>query len=213
MIRFATGFQFPLPWSKLFDNLICNWTAKKCVWDPQVRAINQARYARGMREPLGSFTPWVEDVPHISPSLSAIDLPMRIPPNVHNVGPIVLASKPVESVDPELFSWLRQRPTVLLVLGTHFEAYEETIRELAVGLRILLDARPDIQVLWKLKAESASENKGNDAVKTILGEDITNGRVRIEAWLKADPVAILTSGHVICSVHHGGANSYFEGAL
>lgn len=183
------------------------------MWDPKVRAINQARYARGMKEPLGSFTPWVSDVPHISPSLPAIDLPMDTPSNVHNVGPIVLASPPVASSDPGLLSWLEKRPTVLLVLGTHFEAYEATVRELTVGLRILLDARPDIQVLWKLKVEVTSENKGNDTIKSILGQELSDGRVRIEDWLKADPVTILMSGHVICSVHHGGANSYFEGAL
>ena len=40
-IRFATGFQFPLPWSKLWDNLLCNWTAKKCKWDPKVGVMRR----------------------------------------------------------------------------------------------------------------------------------------------------------------------------
>jgi hypothetical protein len=35
--------------------------------------------------------------------------------------------------------------------------------------------------------------------------------VRIESWLKAEPGAIIESGHVICSVNHGGANSWNEG--
>jgi hypothetical protein len=137
---------------------------------------------------------------------------MNIPPNVHNCGPILLATPPVASSDPDLLDWLQQRPTVLMALGTHFEAYAETVREQAIGLRILLDARPDIQVLWKLKAEETSENDGRGTMNSILGQELENGRVRIESWLKADPVAILRSDHVVCAVHHGGANSYFEAA-
>ena len=99
-----------------------------------------------------------------------------------------------------------------MVLGTHFEAYAETLREQAIGLHMLLEARPDIQVLWKLKAEKVTENSGRESVNNILEEELKSGRVRIEGWLKADPVAIMTSGHVVCAVHHGGANSYFEAA-
>lgn len=194
----------------MIDNVICNYTAKKCIWDPRVQNLNRARYAHGIKEPLGTFTPWVKDVPHISPSLEASDLPMEIPPNVHTCGPILLASEPLSSADPGLFDWLQRKPTVLMVLGTHFEAYGETVREQALGLRVLLDTRPDIQVLWKLKVESTTADQGRQNVDAILGQDIKSGRVRIESWLKADPISILTSGHVVCVVHHGGANAYFE---
>ncbi|KAL7940478.1 hypothetical protein V8C42DRAFT_337455 [Trichoderma barbatum] len=207
---FSTGFTYPVPWSKIPENLYCYWVSKKCLSHPQVHALNQVRKAHGIEGELGSFTPWVKDVAQICPSLPEADLPMNIPPNVLNCGPILLAAPPIESSDPDLLSWLQRRPTVLVSLGTHFEAYAETVREQAIGLRILLDARPDIQVLWKLKPEAASETVGKDSLEAILGKELKNGRVKIENWLKADPVAILRSGHVVCAVHHGGANSYFE---
>lgn len=208
--RFSTGFTYPVPWSQIVDNIYCYWNSKKCRSRPQVVALNQARASRGIEGALGSFTPWAPDVPQITPSLPAADLPMRIPPNVHDCGPILVAAPPVEASDPDLLRWLRRGPTVLVSLGTHFEAYAATVREQALGLRVLLAARPDVQVLWKLKTEAMSERSGQESVEKLLGREIESGRVRIENWLKADPVAILRSGHVVCSVHHGGANSYFE---
>ncbi|KAF7541495.1 hypothetical protein G7054_g581 [Neopestalotiopsis clavispora] len=207
---FSTGFNYPVPWSQIPENIYCHWVANKCLTHPQVQALNRARHAHGIQGDLGSFTPWVNDVPQITPSLPAADLPMIFPPNVHDCGPILVASPPIESSDPELLEWLQKKPTVLVSLGTHFEAYAETVREQALGLRILLEARPDVQVLWKQKAEVTSEKTGKESLDAILGQEIKDGRVRIENWLKADPVAILRSGHVVCSVHHGGANSYFE---
>ncbi|KAI0534908.1 hypothetical protein GGR58DRAFT_33846 [Xylaria digitata] len=207
---FSTGFPYPLPWSNLLENYYCKRTIENAAYDPQVKAINQARSAQGLHEPLGSFTPWVKDVPHICPSLPEIDLPLSFPSNVYNCGPIMLPAPPMSESDPDLPVWLQKRPTVLMALGTHFEAYAATVREQAIGLRVLLDARPDIQVLWKLKTEETSEGDGKESLKTILGEEIENGRVRVESWLKPDPVAILSSGHIVCAVHHGGGNSFFE---
>jgi hypothetical protein len=209
-LRFSTGFKYPVPWSKIPENLYCYWVSKKCLSHPQVKALNQARRAHGIEGALGSFTPWAKDVPQITPSLPDADLPMNIPPNVYNCGPILVAAPPIESSDPDLLNWLQKRPTVLVSLGTHFEAYAETVKEQALGLRVLLEARPDLQVLWKLKAEATSEKGSQESLHAILGREMEDGRVRIENWLKADPVVILRSGHVVCSVHHGGANSYFE---
>ncbi|KAM7200695.1 Glycosyltransferase sdnJ [Naviculisporaceae sp. PSN 640] len=209
---FSTGFPYPVPWSKIPENISCYLTSKKCQSHPKVQALNQARYAHGIKpDPLGSFTPFAVGVPQITPSLQAVDLPMsNYPPNVLDCGPILVASPPIETSDPELLAWLKRAPTVLVALGTHFEAYAETVREQAIGIRVLLEARPDMQVLWKLKREETTEKSGKENLDSILGSAIQDGRVRIESWLKADPVAILRSGHIACSVHHGGANSYFE---
>jgi hypothetical protein len=66
-----------------------------------------------------------------------------------------------------------------------------------------------VQVLWKLKTQTAKDQDDDTATK-ILQAEVEAGRVRIVSWLKADPSAILRSGSIVCSVHHGGANSYFE---
>ncbi|RDW56481.1 glycosyltransferase family 1 protein [Coleophoma crateriformis] len=206
----STGFPYPVPWNLIPENLYCTWVIISCLWDPRIKALDAARHAHGIRGILPSFTPWVKDVPHICPSLPEIDLPVVIPPNVHNTGPILVATPPIAESDPELLSWLEQRPTILVSLGTLFEAVPETVKELCLGFRILLETRPDIQILWKLKPKSSFKKEINDIVQKLLFKELNEGRVRIESWLQAEPLAILESGHIICSVHHGGANSYFE---
>ena len=83
--------------------------------------------------------------------------------------------------------------------------------EFAGGLKTLLDARPDIQVLWKLQPDREKEAVDwiPEALECILDE-VTEGRVRLEEWLPVEPHCILQSGHVCCMVHHGGANSFNE---
>jgi hypothetical protein len=94
-------------------------------------------------------------------------------------------------------------------------------REFAGGLKVLLDSRPDVQVLWKLKKSGGvgirpKDKSGLDGVDVTtdslesIEKEIAVGRVRVEEWLSVDPVAVLQSGHVVCSVHHGGSNSFHE---
>lgn len=71
------------------------------------------------------------------------------------------------------------------------------------------DQGREIQVLWKIKLGT-----GIDDVDTVLQKELGNemqaGRVRVVDWLTVDPLALLKEGNVMCSVHHGGANSFFE---
>ena len=77
--------------------------------------------------------------------------------------------------------------------------------ELAKGIRVVLGRHQDLQVLWKLQSVVT------DDLKAILGAELEgDGRVKVRSWLETDPVSLLQSGHVICSVHHGGANSFYE---
>jgi hypothetical protein len=68
----------------------------------------------------------------------------------------------------------------------------------------------NIQVLWNFKYAIKLPLK----FTKLLQEHTNSGRVRIEKWRKLALSAIVTSGHVVCSVNysHGGANSYFEAA-
>lgn len=61
------------------------------------------------------------------------------------------------------------------------------------------------------KAGSAFADSGlrKDSLGSISAE-IVNGRVRVVEWLSVDPSAILEAGLVVCSVHHGGSNSFHE---
>jgi hypothetical protein len=163
---------------------------------------------------LGVYSAYMPKIPHFSPSLPEIDLPFPygIPENVHLCGPILLPSIPVSESDPELFRWLKKGPTVLITLGTIYEANSKQVSEIAGGVRILLEKRRDIRVLWKLRPQRGQEGRDDELLDEILGEVVKEGRVRIREWLEADPVALLQSGHVVAFVNHGGANSFFEGA-
>jgi hypothetical protein len=109
----------------------------------------------------------------------------------------------------------------LINLGSHIRMDDAMAREFAVGLKVLLDSRQDLQVLWKLKkvgglgirSKDKSESDNGDvtahSLKAIENE-VATGRVRVEEWLSVDPLAVLQSGHVACSVHHGGSNSFHE---
>lgn len=108
----------------------------------------------------------------LTPSLPELDLAMNIPSNVHNCAPILVAYSPLGTTDLELLDWLKKRPTVLVSLGTHFEAYVETVKEQAPGPRMLLQARVDVQVVWKYKGEEASEKGGQQNLNDILGHEI-----------------------------------------
>ncbi|KID72720.1 Glycosyltransferase sdnJ [Metarhizium brunneum] len=145
------------------------------------------------------------------PSNSTVDFPFSVVPEHYvSCGPIVRSAPPLKESDVELDAWIRQRSTVYINLGTHFLYDDSGTMSLAASIKALLDAATeagrDIQVLWKL-------NKGvnSDGDYAPLHQKIGyHDRVRIVDWLLAEPISILTSGSVICSVNHGGANSYFE---
>lgn len=67
-------------------------------------------------------------------------------------------------------------------------------------------AETKVQVLWKFNKDT---NYSDDffAPLKLYSEQ---GRLRMSNWLKADPFALLNTGHVAVSVHHGGANCYNE---
>jgi len=58
------------------------------------------------------------------------------------------------------------------------------------------------------RADYRGTKKGMTAVNAVLGNEIAAGRVRISEWIEAEPASMLATGHMVCYVHHGGANSY-----
>ncbi|KAK6066196.1 UDP-glucoronosyl and UDP-glucosyl transferase [Seiridium cupressi] len=74
------------------------------------------------------------------------------------------------------------------------------------------DHGPGLQILWKLKRYGNFETGTGSKIHDVLGQEIDNDLVRIVDWLQEQPSAILQSGHIACSIHHGGANSYNEAA-
>jgi hypothetical protein len=154
-----------------------------------------------------------------------IDFPLEvIPKYTIPCGPILRAAAPIATVDPELATWLQRRPTILVNLGTHMHYTLEKAKELAYAFRIFLDRvvangqGVEYQILWKmprLLTEEDDPDNTNFAGRwleftEILGSEIENDRARILHWLTAEPKSIMESGDIVCSVSHGGANSFHE---
>jgi hypothetical protein len=69
----------------------------------------------------------------------------------------------------------------------------------------VLDKHSDTKVLSKLKHEGPLD----PAIAQILEVTLANDWVRIESWLKADPVVILKSRQIICSIYYSSINTFF----
>ncbi|KAL2265787.1 hypothetical protein VTJ83DRAFT_6887 [Remersonia thermophila] len=155
-----------------------------------------------------------------------------VPEHLKPCGPIIRPVAPVGEVDPELAAWLARGPTVFICLGTHRFFYEDEAVEMATAIRQLLDAAQDkaaiggvpgrLQVLWKLKQPgklAASGKNGSyptgqgSRVHGVLAEAIDGDRVRVVDWIKPNPAAVLQAGTVVCTVNHGGANSFYDGVM
>ena len=170
--------------------------------------IAKARKAFGMDWPLAVFD---RDAPNelreYIVTTPELDLPAIIPPNIACVGPILQAVEPVKSKDPELADWLSGGPTILIVLGSIFDIQPAYAAELVCALKQIMNVRKDVQVLWKYQSSKASSDVTSDP---SLQDLVSGGRLRIVKWLEADPLAVLQTGHICCSVNHGGSNSYHE---
>lgn len=108
--------------------------------------------------------------------------------------------------------WLCRGPTILLNLGTLFAVEKEDAKNMALAVKEVLeqDSRQKLQLLWKLTKHPNDPDDMYDEAIAPLDQLVSKSRVRITSWLNAEPLALLESGHVVCTIHHGGANSWFE---
>ncbi|ORY31940.1 hypothetical protein BCR39DRAFT_557870 [Naematelia encephala] len=196
----GTGYPFPIPWYLIPLNIINLlfvpiWLF---IFDSNFRAKNKARNAAGFSGPMPIFQK--SHAPTICMSTPSIDYPAIIPQNVFPCGPIIQASRPLEQVDRDLYDWVMSRPTILICFGSHYPLDEGYGHEVFNAIRLLLDTRKDVQVLWKLRKWTSYD----------IYTDPVGDRLRVTDWLTANPSAIMATGNVICVVNHGGSNSYHE---
>ena len=175
------------------------------------RQIQALRRSLGLRNLFG-ITP-EPGVTYVCPALTEIDFPFAvIPEEMLLCGPIVMPFDPLEDKDPALMKWLDNGPTVLINRGSHVVSDEKLAREMASAMRIMLDYHDKkgsnkIQVLWKARPVGDFEK----VIDEIIGKEMKEGRIKVVAWLDTEPVSILQHPNVVCTVHHGGANSFYEG--
>lgn len=202
----SSGYTFPLPWYLVPANFLIHLYTIFLMFNPLLKKILQARSEKGLTGLPPSFEAASNGIPVFCPALPELDYPLFVPSNVKCCGPIISEVQPLAVTEPELETWLQKRRTILVNMGSHVESDANDARELASGLRFVLDSQRDLQVLWKLKYKGPLDS----IISQILAPELADGRVKIETWLTADPVSILQTGHIACSVHHGGANSFYE---
>ncbi|KAI9374039.1 hypothetical protein BJX61DRAFT_532705 [Aspergillus egyptiacus] len=209
----CSGYSFPLAWWQVLPNSILAITLGFTLSKSRaLQKLNERRRKEGIK---GTFplmnSPENKATPMLLGSRAEIDFPSSSLENITLCGPILRPCAPIAEQCPELAKWLAQRPTVLVNLGSNVSFSETQARKFAQGLHMLFQAVPNIQVLWKLKP-NRTDKMGDWIAEALPGiiSETQNGRLRIESWLPVDPFCVLQSGHVVCMVHHGGANSYNE---
>lgn len=210
--RIGSGHPFPVPWSLIPQNIYLQLRFILGVLiTPAINAKRAYLIERGVKDPINFIDAHREDVPWLSAAFPEAGLPLPyLPDNVTQCGPIVLDVAPAEEQDAELAAWLKRAPTMLVNLGSTVRYDEPRAIAMAQALVIVFEST-DTQVLWKFRRDHDTDY--NDDWKKPLEKYIASGRLRLEAWLKVDPVSLLNTGDIVVSVHHGGANSYYETVL
>ncbi|KAK4148786.1 hypothetical protein C8A00DRAFT_19443 [Chaetomidium leptoderma] len=228
----GSGFEFPVPWKSIPANMIfCFSQIYYALTDSSVRAVG-AYVKRELGADVITFdTLMFRPLPGqkvLVSNRAEIDFPLVVPGHLTACGPVIRPVPAVVEVDAELDAWLKHGPTVFISLGTHRHMFEEEALEMAGAVQQLLEAAAtqkggdggvgapgSLQVLWKLKRSKPGgaafyEVGPGTKVYGILQNAIEADRVRIVDWVKPQPSAVLQTGTVVCSVSHGGANSFHD---
>ena len=144
----------------------------------------------------------------ISPGIPELDYPLSIPHNMGLYGSLVLDTMPVQVADPVLAGWLDRGETVMMCMGTHYHYTQSQVRAVINGFLSAVESNPRIQLFWKL----SGRDKFEGVIEELLTDPKDRERFRIVDWIDADLAAVMDHPNVIVSIHHGGANSYFEAA-
>lgn len=194
-----------MQWQKIPENIY--FTGRflyEIALGPDFNGTKEKLKAHGVKNSLLIKRP--NDRPWLSQDSDGASIALDvIPVNVTRTGPIVFEAERATEQDPELVAWLSRAPTVLVNLGSLFTYSEHFATTMALALEEVL-AKTDVQVLWKMSyAEGVPENY------TLPAQNIIDqGRLKVTKWLTVSPASILETGHIVASVHHGGANCYHE---
>ncbi|KAH7308482.1 hypothetical protein B0I35DRAFT_360877 [Stachybotrys elegans] len=197
----ASGLSFPIPLKDVPLNIYLSLIMiRSVVMTPALSAKKAILREKGLKDPINFFGLHRPDVPWISMTQEGASIPLDVvPPNVTCAGPILVDSAPAEEQDPELVAWMKKAPTILVNLGSH------VIVAMTGGLARVLSAT-NVQVIWKFN----KDGEYSDDVLAPLQPYVDSGRVKMSNWLPADPYALLQTGDIVASLHHGGASCYHE---
>ncbi|KAF4448436.1 glycosyltransferase family 1 [Fusarium austroafricanum] len=202
----GSGHPFPVPWRLTLTNI---YLQLRMIHDVLVAPGTKAKRAylqsKGINKPIDLVGKYRPDVPWLSSSLPEASLPMVVPEGAKYAGPIVLETEPLADQDADMAVWLKRAPTILINLGSVVRYDESQAQSMATALLSILETT-NHQILWKMKKRGDFD----DSFLIPVKEYVANERLRLEKWIKAHPTALLATGDIKLSVHHGGANCYHE---
>ncbi|KAI0111298.1 hypothetical protein GGR51DRAFT_509623 [Nemania sp. FL0031] len=210
----GSGIPYPIPWARTPESIYLNMRYFFSMFRmSHARATSQFLKSKGLTGLISWFNIHRPNVPWLTQALPRASTPLDvIPPNVTLTGPILLALSPAEEQSPGLVKWLSIAPTILVNLGSLFVWTEGQAAIMAQALADTLIERPDLQILWKLR-KAPTDGTGteyDDSFSMPLIPFLENGRAKLETWLDAEPLALMQTGHIVASIHHGGAGCYHE---
>lgn len=205
----GSGFPFPVPFNLVLQNIFLNFRMiSSLIKMPDLSAKRDFLKANGIPDPINFFGLHRPDVPWITQTTPAATIPVDfVPQNVSCAGPMVLSAAPASEQDAELVQWIQQKPTVLINLGSAFTYSISQTREMAEGIRLVLESNPDIQIVWKYRL---SPNVVNFDWQAVIEPLEATQHVRATQWLSVDPSSLMETGHIVAHVTHGGAGGYHE---
>ena len=209
----GTSFPFPVPWCNIPQN-ICLQVGLAYVYmtSTQRKKVLRWRKEAGIKGPFPWEDEWKIDRLTLTPSLPDLDWPLEVPDDVIGCGPILLPTDERALAESDIYQWMQRGPTVLINLGSLYIINAAGAENIALAIDAFLNTASikNVQVLWKLGSYRSHDEQILSTGHEILGELISECRVKVVRWLDVDPAALLSTGHIACSVHHGGANSWFE---
>ena len=211
----GSGFPFPVPLSLIPQNIYLNLRfISSLIRMPAIAAKRAFLASNGVPDPINFYGLHRPDVPWITQTTPAATINVDfIPENVTCTGPITLSAPSAQGEEGQneeevaLLRWLRQKPTVLINLGSAFTYSRSQTAQMIAGIQRVLEKTPDLQVLWKYKA---SANLVDYDWESLVAPLQATQRVKVMQWLTIDPTALLESGDIVAFVTHGGANGFHE---
>jgi hypothetical protein len=205
----GSGFPFPVPLNLIFQNIYLNfYFISSLIRMPAISAKRKFLEAHGVPDPINFYGMHRPDIPWITQTTPAATIPVDVvPENVTCTGPITLSATTAdEDQDQELLQWIRQKPTVLINLGSAFTYSRTQTRQMIEGIQRVLETT-DLQVLWKYRA---SINLVDFDWQSLVAPLEASRRVKVMKWLTIDPTALMETGDIAAFVTHGGANGFHE---
>ncbi|KAF2666213.1 UDP-Glycosyltransferase/glycogen phosphorylase [Microthyrium microscopicum] len=211
----GSGYPYPVPWHLIPANVYLNLRIFYSVWkSPALNAKKKYLEERGISNPNDLINVYNKNMTWITQSHRVIDFPLSvIPENVKVCGSIYLDWKSSKGEGDALLRWIATTPTILINSGSLAEYSPDSALEMARALSVVL-YHTNVQVLWRI-----SHHRYFNATDDFLHKSMVHlkdyrkaGRVIVTPDLSFESGALLKTGNIIVSVHHGGANSYHEAA-